>query len=137
LQAASDRTEIHPDAVYVVKELRDKGYITGLITSTWPHPMKDYVYCKEFGKLFDIIVPSCNTGYVKPDKEIFNLALSKIFVEAEDAVMVGDSLRSDIKGAKDAGMKTIFYDPEGKYKEKPFEADYKVRELREISNLSF
>jgi len=40
--------------------------------------------------------------------KIFEETLKRLGVTAEEAVYVGDSPEEDIKGAKNAGMKTIF-----------------------------
>jgi HAD superfamily hydrolase (TIGR01662 family) len=59
-------------------------------------------------KLFDAVVVSAAVNKRKPSPEIFNKALKKIGVTAENAVFVGDTADADIRGAKAAGMKTIF-----------------------------
>ncbi|MHA1718700.1 MAG: HAD-IIA family hydrolase [Promethearchaeota archaeon] len=43
----------------------------------------------------------------KPNLDYFTLALNKIEVDPKDAIIVGDDIESDIKGAKNAGIKSI------------------------------
>ena len=43
--------------------------------------------------------------FSKPESEIFHRALKRIGVNASEAMMVGDSLVSDIKGAKSGGIR--------------------------------
>ncbi len=57
---------------------------------------------------FNAIVVSEDVGWRKPSPHIFKDALGRLQVEASEAVYVGDSPIEDIKGAKDAGLKTIF-----------------------------
>ena len=45
----------------------------------------------------------------KPDYRIFSLCREKAEVLSEDCVFIGDSLRHDIEGAKQAGMQVIWY----------------------------
>jgi putative hydrolase of the HAD superfamily len=59
-------------------------------------------------KLFDVVVVSGAVNKRKPSPEIFQKALEKLGVSAENAVFVGDTADADIIGAKAAGMKTIF-----------------------------
>ena len=59
-------------------------------------------------KLFDVVVVSGTVNKRKPSPEIFQKALEKLGVSAENAVFVGDTADADIIGAKAAGMKTIF-----------------------------
>jgi putative hydrolase of the HAD superfamily len=57
---------------------------------------------------FNAIVISEENGWRKPSSLIFQDALNRLQVKAEEAIYVGDSPIEDIKGAKDAGLKTIF-----------------------------
>ena len=47
-------------------------------------------------------------GWRKPSSHIFQDALNKLQVQANEAVYIGDSPIEDIKGAKEAGLKTVF-----------------------------
>jgi len=47
-------------------------------------------------------------GYVKPDPRLFMAALEELGVEPGKAVHVGDSVKSDVLGARNAGMKTVW-----------------------------
>ena len=57
---------------------------------------------------FDVVVVSGAVNKRKPSPEIFQKALEKMGVDAEDTVFVGDTVDADIQGAKSVGMKTIF-----------------------------
>jgi putative hydrolase of the HAD superfamily len=59
-------------------------------------------------KLFDVVVVSGAVNKRKPSPEIFEKALEKLGVSAEDTVFVGDTVDADIEGAKNAGMKAIY-----------------------------
>jgi putative hydrolase of the HAD superfamily len=52
-------------------------------------------------------VSSAEHGYMKPHRSIFDAALAQAGVEARDAVMVGDSLKHDIDGARAAGLRAV------------------------------
>jgi len=62
----------------------------------------------DLAKYFDCIVLSRDLGVRKPDPEIFIYALRSMWIKGNEAVHVGDSLEDDIKGAKNAGMKTVW-----------------------------
>jgi putative hydrolase of the HAD superfamily len=53
-------------------------------------------------------VVSEENGWRKPSSHIFQDALDKLQIQANEAVYVGDSPIEDIKGAKQAGLKTVF-----------------------------
>lgn len=57
---------------------------------------------------FEALAFSDEVGYVKPDPRIFLAALDELGVEPWKAVHVGDSVKSDVLGAKNAGMKTVW-----------------------------
>ena len=60
------------------------------------------------GEFFNVVVVSEEVGWRKPSSQIFQAALHKLQVSAGEAVYVGDSPIEDIKGAKEAGLKTVF-----------------------------
>jgi len=49
----------------------------------------------------------------KPEPPLFELALGRMDVRAEEAAMVGDSVDSDIRGARRVGMTAILFAPDG------------------------
>lgn len=59
-------------------------------------------------ELMDIVVDSNRVGFEKPDIRIFQFALNGIGVSARNSIMVGDSLKRDMLGAKNAGMPHVF-----------------------------
>lgn len=65
-------------------------------------------------KYFDQIVISEEVGYNKPDKRIFEAALSKANTTSDYSVMIGDDWHADVIGASDAGFKSIFFNPKRK-----------------------
>ena len=58
---------------------------------------------------FDFIVTSEQVGFEKPDKRIFETALSHINCSGEDVWMIGDDLQCDIEGAKSAINATTLF----------------------------
>jgi 4-nitrophenyl phosphatase len=49
----------------------------------------------------------------KPEPPLFERALAQMGLAAEDAAMVGDSVDSDIRGARRIGMSTVLFAPRG------------------------
>jgi len=60
------------------------------------------------GRCLNAVLVSEDVGVRKPNRKIFDEALRRLGVNAEETVYVGDSPLEDIKGAAVAGMKTIF-----------------------------
>ncbi len=59
-------------------------------------------------RYFNAIVVSEDVGWRKPSPMIFEDTLRRLRVSAGEAVFIGDSPLEDIRGAKDAGLKTVF-----------------------------
>lgn len=56
---------------------------------------------------------AADVGTMKPHRAMFDAALERAGVAADDAVHVGDQPIDDVQGAKDAGMHTIWFNPDG------------------------
>lgn len=63
-------------------------------------------------KYFTRVVISQEVGASKPDPRIFEIALDG--ASPADALMIGDSLASDIRGAANAGVDSCWFNPKGK-----------------------
>jgi putative hydrolase of the HAD superfamily len=59
--------------------------------------------------LINYMVSSEEAGIEKPHAQIFNLAIEKIGIPAQQLLMVGDSIKKDIEGARAAGINAIHY----------------------------
>lgn len=62
--------------------------------------------------LVDVLVVSEEVGISKPDPAIFTEALARAGCRAEEAVMVGDSWRNDVEGARAAGIRPVWFNPD-------------------------
>lgn len=70
-------------------------------------------------------------GVVKPMEAFFARVLEETGARAEQCLMVGDSLRSDISGAKRSGMRTIWVNRNGQAAGE-YAPDEIVENLKEI-----
>ncbi len=64
------------------------------------------------GHLFDFVVSAAQAGAAKPSPVIFNRALEHAEITAAQAVHVGDDPVTDVRGANEAGMRTVWFNPE-------------------------
>jgi putative hydrolase of the HAD superfamily len=62
---------------------------------------------------FDPIVISGDYGFRKPDARLFQAALTELEVIPEEAIYVGNDRFRDIMGARQAGMRTVLFCPNG------------------------
>ena len=102
------RKEMTPrnDAVIVLKELRERGFKTGLISNC--SPVTEEVWDETpFPSLFDVTIFSTSAGIRKPDPQIFRMALDGLGVEGEDCIYVGDGDSNELTGAREMGMHPV------------------------------
>lgn len=102
--------QLYPDTVTTLAWAREAGYKLGLVTNRWfgRTLLDGELAACALGRVFDAVLVSCDVGWLKPHPEIFYAALSALGVEADQTVMVGDSLRADIAGAKMLGMRAVW-----------------------------
>ena len=60
-------------------------------------------------KYFKDVITSEKAGHKKPAKEIFNYTLQLNGYQPDEAIMIGDNLLTDIAGARNASIDTVFY----------------------------
>ena len=112
-----------------------QNYKIGIIAN---QPIGTAERLEKFGikKYIDLIIASAEEGVEKPDKRIFNIALSKAFCNPENAVMIGDRIDNDIVPAKELGMKTIWIKQGfGKYWNITGENEIPDEEINSLSEL--
>lgn len=81
-------------------------------------------------ELFDHMFLSCDVGLIKTDKKFLKKVLKETKLAAEDCVLVGDSILSDMEAAKEAGIKGILIDHRQRQHFQP-----KIRNLKELSSI--
>ena len=60
---------------------------------------------------FDHVITSQKAGHKKPARQIFEYALSVNNMRCDEVIMIGDNLITDIGGARNASIDTVFYNP--------------------------
>lgn len=104
--AANHHFELYDDVHETLMTLAKRDFIIGVISNSH----RSLEAFKEHFRLSQIIstaVSSAEHGYMKPHRSIFETALARAGVAASEAVMVGDSLRADIEGARAIGMRAV------------------------------
>ena len=85
---------------------------------------------------FEELFISQRLGADKPSAEFFERAFAKIEgFDRSCAIIVGDSLSSDIKGGKNAGILTCWFNPHGKENHTGITPDYEIGSLYELPEL--
>ena len=89
-------------------------------------------------KYIDGLFVSEDMGVYKPSKEYFDMVLEKIKEPKESCIVIGDSLSSDMLGAKNASMTSVWFMPEGEAPEdlktemKEYDIDFTASSFDEL-----
>jgi len=74
-------------------------------------------------------------GIGKPDPHPFEEALRRAGVPAAQAVHIGDHPSDDIQGARNAGMRAVWFNPQGKPWDGDDHPDAEIRTLDQLPTL--
>ena len=99
----------YPDAAYALAALREAGARLGVV-SNWDSSLPRVLSNVGLGAVLSTVVTSAEVGVTKPDPRIFEIALERLRCDPEEAVFVGDSLETDVAGARAAGMRAFLLD---------------------------
>jgi HAD superfamily hydrolase (TIGR01549 family) len=104
--ASNHHFEIYDDVAPVLTALSRRGYTLGAISNSH-RSLVAFTQHFKLDALIGTTISSAEHGFMKPHRSIFDAALQQASVNAAEAVMVGDSLKADIEGARAAGMRGI------------------------------
>lgn len=127
-----NRLQVYPEVKNVLVELFPR-YPLGALSdaqSAWALPEMRAVGIEAY---FKPIIVSGDLGYRKPDRRIFQLALAGMDLAPENVLFVGNDMYRDIYGAKQAGMKTVFFSSnQGRKEADGAEPDYIIYHFAEL-----
>ncbi|MBV6400040.1 MAG: Phosphoglycolate phosphatase [Anaerolineales bacterium] len=96
---------LESDTLSTLKKIEADGYRMGLISNAGDDKdVQQMVQKFRISRYFDFVLTSAACSYRKPHPRIFEMALSNWYFLPSEAVMVGDNLTADVKGAKAAGL---------------------------------
>jgi putative hydrolase of the HAD superfamily len=119
-----------PEARAVLTALRP-NFSLAILTNGAPELQWSKVHRSGLEDLFDSVTVSGDYSIGKPRKEIFEVVFAK-HPGATDFVMIGNSLNSDIRGARNAGIPCIWYEQGDEPKDVPVKADAVIRSLSDL-----
>jgi putative hydrolase of the HAD superfamily len=107
-------------------------YRMGIISDTGVTPgsiIRDHLEGQGLLRYFTSTIFSNEVVYCKPDSRIFKIALDELNVRPEEAVHVGDLLRTDVAGAKGVGMKAVWLSDSGEGPPGEYIPDFVIKRL--------
>lgn len=107
------QVECYADSIPTLERARAEGLRIALL-SNLATPYKQPVFELGLAQHFDLLVFSCDVGMAKPERKIFVHTSRELGLDPGELVMIGDSRRDDIRGARKAGIRALQIDREGK-----------------------
>jgi putative hydrolase of the HAD superfamily len=106
------RNVLVPDVgvIDTLAELRRRGTPTALVSNSTEDVALVWAETP-FAGVFDTTVFSATAGFMKPDREIYELALRQLPVAASEALFVGDGANDELEGARVVGMTPVLVQP--------------------------
>ncbi len=106
------QTLLTPNAAAVLAYCKNK-YVLHLITNGFEATQKLKLHHSGITNYFDQLITSEKSNCLKPQRAIFDYALTASGATAAESIMIGDALEIDIAGAINAGWDQIYYNPKG------------------------
>jgi len=129
---------ISPKNVATLQSLKHAGKKIALISNADAAEVSAW-HESPLAEVFDSTLFSCDVGFVKPEKEIYEVGLRALSVRPEETVFVGDGGCQELKGAKEVGLTTVMTTeimqhlwPEEIEKRRPF-ADFVIDRLEALA----
>ena len=101
------------DVVSILAYLRTLKIQLGILTNGDVRAQRNKVRILNLDKIFDRIIYARDEGkdFEKPHKRAFERVLASLNVKPEEALFVGDNFTTDIIGATNAGLTTVWISP--------------------------
>ena len=119
-------------------EILAPNYQIGLISNTGVTPgrvLSSVLEKYSILDLFDVTIFSDETGYFKPHPKMFEIPLEKLKCKSENAIHVGDMLETDIKGANDFQITSVWFNDSNKKNSPSITPDYEIKEIFEVIDI--
>lgn len=101
--------KLYEGVLEVFQTIKKNTLKIGIITDLVTHIQYEKLKHLQLIEYIDMIVTSEEAGTEKPSSEIFELALTKLNLQAKDVIMVGDNYEKDILGAWKLGIKSYWF----------------------------
>ncbi len=97
----------HPDVYDTLTTLRQRGYLTGIITNGSARTQSLKIDHSRLRHYTDLVVLAGEEGIQKPDERLFRMAAARLGVPPTACVYVGDHPQNDLEGARAAGFTPV------------------------------
>lgn len=120
-----------PGARTALKNLAE-DYTLGLVTNGGPEMQEPKLDALALWNTFETVVYAGYDTNAKPDPEPYERAMEDLSVPADRTVFVGNSLETDIAGAKAAGVRSVWVPADTDIDRPRPEPDFALGDLKEL-----
>jgi putative hydrolase of the HAD superfamily len=132
--ASRYRLQLYPGVEDTIKHLLPKYHLAIISDAQTAYAVPELNAVGLFG-YFNPVIVSGDFGYRKPDKRLFESALTAMKMEPSEVLFVGNDMYNDILGAQTLGMKTVFFrSNQGQQEKRGVEPDYIIYNFPELLN---
>ena len=97
--------------------LRARGYTLGMVTNRRADELAEVYQPHELDGYFAFVITASDAPAPKPDRSMFDLALTRAACLCEETMHVGDNYFADVAGAYACGIEPVLVDPKGLFPE--------------------
>jgi len=135
LSGLGSSSVLFPEALEVVQTLA-KTHKLYIVTNAVASVQRARLAASAIAPYITDAFISEEAGAAKPSRAYFDYVFSRIDgITADNCLVIGDSLTSDIQGAVNAGLPACWYNPKGAPRPADLPIDYEIRDLRELYNI--
>jgi HAD superfamily hydrolase (TIGR01509 family) len=131
--------QAYPDVLPALRDLRRIRGLSLAVVSDWNSELIGILRAAGIAKYVGQVLTSGGSGRAKPDPAFYALALDWSRTPPERALMVGDSYRADVLGARSAGMQAVLLQRDGPSLTEPAGGQHRdvptIRSLSELQRL--
>lgn len=113
LDVSPYQTNLIPDTLDTLEYLAGR-YKLHIITNGFEEVQQVKMKRSGLEPFFDVVLTSERAKARKPDSLVFNLAFKLAKAQAENSIMIGDDLRTDILGARNVSMDQVYLNTKAK-----------------------
>lgn len=130
-----DCTHLILDAEFVLQQVGRRAHLA-LITNGLAAVQRSRLAKSGLADRFEAVIISEEVGVAKPDPRYFEIAFERMgYPPKELALVIGDSLTSDMRGANLYGVDGCWFNPDGRLRGPDVEVRYEIHRLRDLLDL--
>lgn len=127
--------QLRPGTEQTLAELRQSRYRLGIVSNGKAAVQNATIDALGIREYFNTIIISETAGVRKPDPRIFHMALSLLRARPESAMFVGDHPRTDVQGARGAGLQAVWFAGAHEWPSELKPPEHQITEMAQVLKL--